>query len=184
MRLLFATGNEDKVREAREILEPKGVKVEHLEIDYPEPQVDDLETVAREGVRYVFRKTGEPVFVEDSGLFVDALNGFPGPYSAYVHGTLGNGGLLKLMEGIRDRRATFRSVVAFCDGPGVSVHVGEVEGEIAGERRGTAGFGYDPVFIPEGTGSTFAEDPEGKSAVSHRRRALDSFAEWMGPSRA
>ncbi len=181
MKLLFATGNEHKVREAREILGP-GVEVEQLKIDYPELQADDLETVAREGAQWVFDEVGKHVFVEDSGLFVDALNGFPGPYSAYVYGTLENEGILKLLEGVRERGASFRSVVAYCDGAEVSVHVGEVRGTISEERRGTEGFGYDPIFSPDGD-RTFAEAPGMKNEVSHRRRALGGFAEWRGAGR-
>lgn len=172
MRLLFATGNRYKFDEAEEILDVEGL--ERVDLDYPELQSDSLETVAREGANWAFEKLGEPVIVEDSGLFVDALDDFPGPYSSYVYRKLGNGGILRLLD--EEREAGFSSVVAYADADGVELYVGEVRGVIAEEERGRAGFGFDPIFVPEGRDRTFAEDLGYKNEVSHRRKALESLA--------
>lgn len=181
MRIYFATGNEGKFREAEEVLSRYGIEVEMVDLDYPEIQSDSLEEIAVGGVRWCVERLMEPVFVEDSGLFVDALNGFPGPYSAYVFDTIGNEGILKLMEGVEDRSARFLSVVAFCEPGGKPVtFTGEVRGRIAEEERGEEGFGFDPIFVPEGDRRTFAEmGVQEKCKISHRTRALERFAEWL-----
>lgn len=171
------TGNEGKAREAREILGD----VERRNYDYTEIQSDSLEEIAAHGARECFDALGEPCFVDDSGLFVDALDGFPGPYSSYVYGTIGNQGLLRALRGVESRGAEFRCVVAYCDGD-VQTFTGRVEGVITREERGRRGFGYDPVFLHEGR--TFAEMPaEEKNRVSHRRRAFSAFDEWLGGQR-
>jgi XTP/dITP diphosphohydrolase len=122
-----------------------------------------------------------PVFVEDAGLFVDSLQGFPGPYSRYVYDTVGVDGILKLMKKIENRSAHFQSVIAFSSPEEQPVcFVGKVEGKISLQKQGTEGFGYDPIFEPlEGDGRTFAEMTTAeKNRFSHRAEALRMFAEW------
>jgi len=111
--VLFATTNEGKLHEAREYLDGA---VEQLDYDYPERQADDLATVAAHGARAAYRHAGAPVIVDDSGLTVDALDGFPGPYSSYVDDTLGIERVWYLARREDDRAAAFRCVVAYCDG--------------------------------------------------------------------
>ncbi len=147
---------------------------------YREVQASSLEEVVREALEEI---PGDNFFIEDAGLFVDALSGFPGVYSAYVFKTLGNAGILKLLRGEENRRARFRSVVGLKLGGEVKLFTGEVLGSIAEEARGEAGFGYDPIFIPEGSTKTFAEDPELKQRVSHRRRALEKLAAYLATHR-
>ncbi|WP_136688460.1 RdgB/HAM1 family non-canonical purine NTP pyrophosphatase [Halorhabdus amylolytica] len=187
----FVTGNEGKVREARAALD---ARVEQFEYNYPEIQSDELATIAAHGAREASREVGEPIMVEDSGLFVDALDGFPGPYSAYVEGTLGIERVWRLTEPETDDTAAFRSVIAYCEGsdladaptvrdgdPPVAVFEGRVEGRIVAPR-GDGGFGYDPIF--EYDDRTFAEmEPEEKNEYSHRGRAIDAFAAWYGADR-
>ena len=180
----FATGNINKFKEARKVLDEFGISVEMLSVKSLEIQSDSLEEVARASVVDAFGRCRRPIFVEDAGLFVDGLNSFPGPYAAYVYRTLGNAGLLKLMENVEARGARFESVLAYlskeltapvCFG-------GSVAGKIApseGRKTGQAGFGFDPVFIPGGSHKTFAEmSVEEKNQVSHRAKALRKFAEW------
>jgi XTP/dITP diphosphohydrolase len=190
MPVRFVTGNEGKVREAREYLEGVGETVEQVEYDYTEVQSDSLVEVAAHGAREAQAELGGAVVVEDSGLFVDALEGFPGPYSAYVEHTVGVERTWRLVEPEDDRRARFRSVVAYCDGgrgdagqtegeaaPRVETFEGSVRGTIVAPR-GDGGFGFDPIFEHDGT--TFAEmDPAEKNAVSHRGRALATFTDWL-----
>jgi XTP/dITP diphosphohydrolase len=172
--LRFVTTNPGKVREAREYL-PR--EVEQFAYDYAEIQSDDLAAIAARGAREAAEEVGEPVFVEDSGLFVDALSGFPGPYSSFVYDTLGIARVADIARREDDRTARFRSAIAHCDGETVETFEGSVVGRIVAPR-GDGGFGYDPIF--EHDGETFAEMDTGeKNAVSHRGRALATFADWL-----
>ncbi|MCX9010001.1 MAG: XTP/dITP diphosphatase [Candidatus Methanoperedens sp.] len=177
--IVFVTGNPHKVKEAREILSPLGIAVEQNNCGYPELQEDELPPIAAFGVGWAANKLEQEVMVDDSGLFIEALNGFPGPYSAYVFDTLGNNRILKLMDGETERRAIFKCVIGYCrPGEKARVFAGEVAGEIANGSRGSAGFGYDPIF--EVNGVTFGEMGEDeKNRLSHRYRALVKFAEWL-----
>ncbi|MDG6244514.1 MAG: XTP/dITP diphosphatase [Methanolobus sp.] len=179
LEIVFVTGNEDKFREVREILATMGYEVIQNTNGYPELQEEDLEPIAAYGARWAAEKLGMTVIVDDSGLFINALNGFPGPYSAFVEKNLGNKRVLKIMEDENDRSAVFKSVIGYCE-PGAEplTFTGTVEGKIAFEERGAGGFGYDPIFDYDGM--TFGElgDVE-KNKVSHRRRALDKFLEWL-----
>ena len=189
----FVTGNEGKVREAREYLP---VPVERVECDYPEIQADSLEPIATAGAREVVAalELSEPVMVEDSGLFIREVGGFPGPYSAYVEQTIGVEGLFRLADRECDppRRATFESVIAWADPDGstggadgagscrVETFVGSVTGRIV-SPRGEGGFGYDPIF--EYNGQTLAEmSTAEKNAISHRGRALAALGDWLAGS--
>ena len=175
--LRFVTTNEGKVREAREYLGT----VEQLDYDYTEIQSDSLAKIAAHGAREAFEHAGEPVIVDDAGLFVDALGGFPGPYSAYVEDTLGIERVWQLVEREENRRASFRGVVAYADEGTVETFEGSVRGRIVAPR-GDGGFGYDPIF--EHNGQTLAEmSTEEKNAISHRGRALATFAEWYAEHR-
>jgi XTP/dITP diphosphohydrolase len=203
--LRYVTTNPGKVREAENYL---GADVEQLNYDYTEIQSDDMGEIAARGAREAYRHAGEPTLVDDAGLFVRALEGFPGPYSSYVEDTIGVERTWKLASGEEDRRASFRCVLAYCDGEGFEASPDPIdsddrvaaaaagpedegetealpvklfEGRVRGklvEPRGDGGFGFDPIFERDGT--TFAEmDAEAKNAISHRGRALAKFAEWF-----
>ncbi len=178
-KIIFVTGNEHKVEEARSILSPHGITVEQNNCGYPELQEDELEKIAAFGAEWAVNKLGTEVMVDDSGLFIQALGGFPGPYSAYVFDTLGNDRILKLMDGDTDRSAVFRCVIGYSvPGEKARVFTGEVKGEISKEGKGNTGFGYDPIFGVGGR--TFGEmGEEEKNRLSHRYRALLKFAEWL-----
>ena len=178
-KIIFVTGNPHKVREAGDILSPLGIKVEQNNCVYPELQEDNLEEIAKFGAEWAANKLNSEVMVDDSGLFIEALGGFPGPYSAYVFDKLGNERILKLMEGEENRSAVFKCVIGYCcPNEEARVFSGEVNGEIAKEIRGSAGFGYDPIF--EVNGMTFGEmEEEEKNRLSHRYRALAKFAGWL-----
>ncbi|MGC8817551.1 MAG: XTP/dITP diphosphatase [Candidatus Hadarchaeum sp.] len=182
MALTFVTSNQHKFQEVSELAVKRGIEVVHYKWRYVEIQADDLEEIARASAKEVSAQLKCPCFVEDAGLFVMALKGFPGPYSNYVFRTLGNSGILKLMSGVNNRDAEFRSAVGYCEPGGEPmVFVGRVEGEIAEQVRGQGGFGFDPIFIPrEGDGRTFAEMPVSeKNLFSHRARAVDRFLNWF-----
>ncbi|WP_323674631.1 RdgB/HAM1 family non-canonical purine NTP pyrophosphatase [Halorubellus sp. PRR65] len=185
MSIRFVTSNEGKAEEAREYLDD----VERVDYDYTEVQ-GDLATVAAAGAREAFDALGgvDPVLVDDAGLFVRALDGFPGPYSSFVEDTLGVDRVWRLCEAEDDRRGHFRTVLAYAHRPGDGddgtdgdVQVETFEGSVPGTivaPRGDGGFGYDPIFEHDGT--TMAEmSTAEKNAVSHRGRALAKFADWL-----
>jgi XTP/dITP diphosphohydrolase len=183
--VFFATGNINKYKEARSILRTYGIALGMLKLKGDEIQSDSLQEIAENSVKYAYSKSGLPIFVEDAGLFVDALSGFPGPYAAYVYKTIHNSGIVKLMEGITDRSATFRSVISFCGEENPTKpqsFIGESKGIITtAERRaeGKSGFGFDPIFQPDGSSGTFAEMTIfEKNGYSHRANAIRKFAEW------
>lgn len=180
MKVFFVTKNEGKLREAKSILSDYSIEVEMLTVEKEEIQSYDLEKIALYALRHIdFRDA--PFFVEDAGLFVEALNGFPGPYSSYIYKTIGCEGILKLLEGVDNRKAYFLSVVALrAPGLGDVVFKGKVNGIIANEMRGEKGFGFDPIFIPDGCEKTFAEmNIEEKSRYSHRGKALRKMGKWI-----
>ena len=188
--LVFITSNKHKVKEIRALAnsESKDITIAHLDYDYPEFQLDEIETVAEESVNYIRMyseiKEEKPFFIEDSGLTIPALNGFPGPFSAFVFNKIGNFGILKLMvdKDGEERRATFKTVVAFCESKEKApmLFVGTSEGRIAKAARGDGGFGYDPIFELEGANKTFAEmSREEKNVVSHRGRAFRKLLDYI-----
>ncbi|OHE56307.1 MAG: non-canonical purine NTP pyrophosphatase, RdgB/HAM1 family [Thaumarchaeota archaeon RBG_16_49_8] len=182
MVVKFATGNLHKFKEAQAILFNIGIQLEMVSAKTLEIQSDDLTEVAVASLRDARSRVRGPMIVEDAGLFVESLNGFPGPYSAYVNRTLGCDGILRLLAGSRGRSAEFRSAIAYTDDDlrlRVKTFLGVVKGRISDEMRGQRGFGFDPIFIPTGYDMTFAEmGIEEKSQLSHRARALETFASW------
>jgi len=183
MEVLFASSNEHKVSEANRIGGDYGVEFARVDCPYPELQSDSLSEIAEEGAGFVYEKIKKPVIVEDSGLFINALKGFPGAYSAPVHKKIGNQGILRLLAEEKNRTACFVSAVAYAGEDGIRVFEGTVEGEIIFMERGSGGFGYDPIFKPRGREKTFAEDPEYKDKVSHRYLAVKEFCEWITEKR-
>jgi XTP/dITP diphosphohydrolase len=179
MKLTFITGNQHKVKEAKGIFDKFGIKLEHANLGYPEVQ-GDLVDVARYGAKDAAGRFGQPVIVEDAGIFIKSLKWFPGAYSSYVQETLGNEGILKLMSDVKDRYAEFRSVIGYCTPKSEpKTFLGTVKGRIGYEERGSNGFAYDPIFYPEGYDESFGElTTEKKNEFSHRRRSLEQFAAW------
>jgi len=153
------------------------MRVIQKDLGYPEIQADTLEEVARAGVENVRQRFDQPFILEDAGLFIKTLEGFPGVYSKYVFFTIGLKGTLQLMKGIKKRTAVFRSVYAFSTPQKPPVIVtGECPGTIATKQVGTQGFGFDPIFIPKGETRTFGEmTVEEKNTFSHRAKALEKL---------
>jgi XTP/dITP diphosphohydrolase len=182
--VFFATGNINKFNEARSIVSPYGFAVALLRVKGCEIQSDNLKEIAQTSAINAYKQSKLPVFVEDAGLFIYALSGFPGPYAAYVYKTIRNRGILSLMEDVKDRRAKFQSVIAYCDETLCEPRcfMGESNGEITlteRKQQGKAAFGFDPIFQPAGSSMSFAEMTiEEKNGFSHRARAIRKFAEW------
>lgn len=177
----FATGNEHKLAEAELVLSQHKIGLKKLEeFQKLEIQHQSLEEIAKTALSLIVPKTDKLVFVEDSGLFVHDLNGFPGPYSSFVFDTLGVEGILKLMQGSKNRKADFRSSVAFGTKAKIlAIFSSVTEGTITLEAKGEKGFGFDPIFVPMWNTKTFAQmEPLEKSVYSHRSKALNKLALW------
>jgi XTP/dITP diphosphohydrolase len=178
IRLTFVSTNPGKAREVREILAPYGIRVHWRRRRLPEPQADDLSTVVRSKLAAVKDIPGN-VLVEDSGLFIDSLAGFPGVYSAHFLSAWGFGPMLELLRR-RARDAEFRAAAGLRVGSRTRIFTGTVRGTIAPRARGTAGFGYDPIFVPHGWTKTFAQvPPAAKNRLSHRSRAVRKVGEYL-----
>lgn len=187
-KLVFATNNAHKLREVAEIVGDGFEIVSLKEIgchdEIPET-ADTLEGNALQKARYIHERYGLDCFADDTGLEVDALGGAPGVYSARYagpgHDSRANmRKLLHELEGIEERKARFRTAIALILDGKERIFEGIVEGSITKEPRGEAGFGYDPLFAPEGHGETFAEmGEELKNTISHRARAVAKLADFL-----
>lgn len=191
-KIVFATNNKNKLAEIREMLAGTGFEVLSLadigcHDDIPETAAT-LEGNALQKANYVYNKYATPCFADDTGLEVDALGGTPGVYSARYAGGEGHDSeanmakLLAELGGNSDRRARFRTVIALIEGgqEEPKLFEGIVTGEITADRRGGEGFGYDPIFRPDGHAETFAEmGHEMKNKISHRARAVAKLVEYL-----
>lgn len=187
-KLVFATNNTHKLEEVREVVGDKFEILSLKEIGCHE-DIDETGTTLEENalikVRYIKEKYGYDCFGDDTGLEVDALNGAPGVYSARYaggdHDAKANmRKLLKALDGISDRKARFRSVIALIIDGKEYLFDGKIEGSIIAVEKGTAGFGYDPVFMPDGYTQTFAElGNDIKNNISHRALAVKALCEFL-----
>ncbi len=187
-KYVFATNNAHKLREIKAML-PQSIEILSLEeinchVEIPET-ADTLEGNARIKARYVYEHYGLDCFADDTGLEVEALNGAPGVHTARYagdnHDTEANiDKLLAELNGETNRKAKFRTVIALIEKGEEHLFEGVLEGEIAEKRCGDNGFGYDPVFIPQGTGKTFAElGPDTKNKISHRALAVAKLVDFI-----
>ena len=188
-KLVFATNNAHKLEEIRAIL---GDRVEILSLndinchaDIPET-ADTLQGNAALKAQYIYKNYGLDCFADDTGLEVEALNGAPGIYSARYAGGEGHdseANMKKLLSEMQDkdnRKARFRTVICLIEGGDEHFFEGIVNGSIIRERKGGAGFGYDPVFMPDGYSETFAEmGNDEKNKISHRARAVQKLCEYL-----
>jgi XTP/dITP diphosphohydrolase len=182
LNLAFLTGNTHKFQEVKTFIKSSGLDANVIQRNVPlvEIQSDSIEDVAVHKVRSVVDSIEGNYFVEDSGFFVDHLNNFPGVFSSYVKKMIGNEGILKLMNGVTSRTASFRSVIALMLEGKVFTFRGEVQGTVSLEMRGTNGFGYDPIFIANGSKQTNGEiSIEEKNSRSHRIRALQKMCDFL-----
>ena len=209
----FITSNTGKLLELQTKLIPIGYDIIQLQIEYPEMQTDTIDEVSKFGLEWIIDqhdrgnidiiiqkeiKDLDFLIVEDSGLFVHALNNFPGVYSKFVFKSIGYSGILKLLLDVNDRSAHFEScfgliklenssltkekkkVINNTQTNDITLFKGIVEGEIVNEPRGENGFGYDPIFKPIGSTKTFAEmDTELKNAYSHRGKAIQKVIAFL-----
>jgi XTP/dITP diphosphohydrolase len=178
-RITLITGNAGKAAEYAAML---GITVTPARAELTEVQALDVAQVAARKAADAFAQLREPVLVDDSGLAIHAWNGLPGALVAWFIETVGPQGILDMAAGLADRHATVTTALGYADADGTRVFQGAVTGTLATELRGTSGFGYDPIFIPDIDGSrTYAEmTTEEKNKISHRRRAVDAMRDALG----
>lgn len=175
----FVTSNRNKFQEVKAIMEAHNIEIGWYEFQYEEIQADTTEEISRDSCGKMARKLEGKFFLEDTGLYIDPLKGFPGPYSSYIQRTIGNKGILRLLHN-NGRDATFLTVLSYWNGKEIIQFSGELKGKISYTERGSNGFGYDPIFIPDGYEKSLAEMtiPE-KNSISHRSMAVQKFIEHI-----
>lgn len=173
--MIFVTGNKNKVREFEEIL---GIKIENKDIRLDEIQSVDVEDVIKHKAEQAYAILKEPLIVEDTGLYFDELNGLPGALIKFFLKKLTLQHICDLIK--ENRNATARTGIAYFDGKSIEVFIGETKGKIPEQPRGDDGFGWDPIFIPEGHDKTFGEmSSEEKHAYSMRRAAIGKLRGFL-----
>ena len=175
--IYFITGNKNKFEEAKAIL----LSIEQLDIDLPEVQETDAHEIIKAKLQGAFKYSQGEFIVEDTSLYFDCLNGLPGPLIKWFLKTIGNDGLVNLTEKLGNDKAVAKTIVGYAkDSNEVHFFEGSLRGRIV-KPRGNIGFGWDPIFLPEGSGKTFAEmSQEEKNAISMRRIALNKLKEFLG----
>jgi len=179
MQINLITSNLGKLREFKTYLEPE-IEIKHFEKAYKELRSDNPEEIAKEAAKRLADESKKTVVVEDSGLFIKALNDFPGTCSAYIHKRIGLKGILKLMEGIEDRTCFYRSAISYCE-PGNEPlsFLGEEKGTIGIEKEGSHGFGHDPIFIPENSSKTYGEIENCENIKKFRKIATQKLKKYL-----
>lgn len=182
IKVIFATGNLHKVREIHSIVKNYPITIKQINLKGYEIQAINLEDIAKNSVIWAIKQSRDATFVEDTGLYIEALKGFPGAYASYVNKTIGAKGILQLLKQVKNRRALFKSVIAFCVPYKKPICFnGVVYGKISLKERGFHGFGFDLIFEPKNCGSkTFGEMMiDEKNMYSHRAIASRKFFEWL-----
>ena len=176
--LFFVSSNNHKFTEAQRILSNLGLEISLFKTTLEEIQSNSLSEIAKRKALDAYSKVQKPVIIEDDGLFIDSLNGFPGPYSSYAYDTIGNKGIMSLLEKIESRNAKFVAIIAYCNGvDDVQLFESSIPGKISLSIE-DGGWGYDPIFIPDGESKTYANVSD-KDKFSHRSASLKKFSDWF-----
>jgi XTP/dITP diphosphohydrolase len=176
--LFFASSNEHKFQESERILSKLGIQINLFKTTLEEIQSNNLNDIAEKKAINAHDLIQKPVIIEDDGLFIDSLNGFPGPYSSYVYDTIGNKGIMNLLENSQIRDAKFVAIIAYCDDDyGVKLFESSIPGKISSIIE-KGGWGHDPIFIPDGESKTYANVSD-KDKFSHRAASLTKFSSWF-----
>ena len=179
-KITYVTGNWAKISSAKQILEPIGIEVDNVKMETTEIQADTVEEVAMHSAKEASEKLKCAVLKNDTGLYVEALGGFPGPYTHYVDERLGEDGILKLLEGIEDRRAYFIEAFAYCEyGEEPIVFKSITKGSIAKEKSGKYGWSWDFIFIPDGYDKTMGNYPDEERFLMWNTDAFYEIADFF-----
>ncbi|MBI2549552.1 non-canonical purine NTP pyrophosphatase [Candidatus Woesearchaeota archaeon] len=174
------TGNEQKIKEFEIVLSGSGIRFEVLRAEKPELRSDDPCEIVKVAAKTFAERLRKPVVVEDSGLFIDALKDFPGTCTKYIHWRIGNGGILRLMKGVKNRRCFYKSAVAYCEvGKEPACFLGIEEGKIAKKEKGKNGWGQDPIFIPKGKSRTYGELRKPGDINLFRKEAIEKLHQFL-----
>ena len=188
--IFFVSNNIHKYFEIKSILHDRTIDLDlhFYKQNIVEIQDEKIEEIAIEKAKSAYNIVKRPIIIEDDGLFINSLNGFPGQYSSYVFKSIGNRGILRLLEGSRARSAFFKSIFVYTNGIITRVFIGQINGKISATIT-DGGWGYDPIFIPlkdyndddNNNNKTFAtlSKTNKKNELSHRRIALDKFVKWF-----
>ena len=179
MELCLITHNPNKIREFRQMLEPKYL-IEVLELEYPELRSDDPCEIVELAAKQLAEKLQKNVIVEDSGFFIESVDGFPGTCTAYIHKRIGNKGFLKLMKSEKKRKVHYKSAIGFCiPGEKAVSFLGIEEGKMSMRESGKNGWGQDPIFIPKGKSKTYGQIRKQGDVNVFRRRAIERFLDYL-----
>ena len=180
MKITYVTGNWAKIASAKQFLEPLGFEIENIKMETPELQKDSIEEVAAYSAKWASEQLKTAVLKNDSGLCIDALNNFPGPYTHYVEDTLGEDGVLKLLSGNTNRKAHFVEVLAYCEyGKEPVTFTSITPGTIAYEKSGEYGWSWDYIFIPDGEDKTLGNFEDEKRFSFWNSDAYCKLAEYL-----
>lgn len=181
-KVYFVTSNQGKIESIKNILKNLNLnlEIEMLKAEYPENKTDETtQGVVLAGAKYCADKYKKAVLVTDTGIFIKALNGFPGINTKFVYVRIGNEGIIKLMEGEKDREVEWILSLGYCaPGKEPAEFTYQLKGTIAEELRGDKGFGFDPIFIPNGYEQTFGEKPGLRDEVGPFKQTLIQFVDW------
>ncbi|WP_092043996.1 non-canonical purine NTP pyrophosphatase [Methylobacterium pseudosasicola] len=180
MRVRFLSGNDHKIKEATKILGSVGVTVVPISIKLNELQTNDIDTIVSDKAAKAFHKIGHPLFVEQTGLFIERLNGFPGGLTQVFWDTIGPDRVTEIFGQGTDTGVMARTFIGYCDGRSIYKFQGEIRGNIASSPRGNRDFQWDCIFVPEGSSETFAEMGDRKNDISMRRLALTKLSVHLG----
>ncbi|MHA1964650.1 MAG: XTP/dITP diphosphatase [Candidatus Thorarchaeota archaeon] len=178
-RLVLVTQNKHKLKELTPLFKKYNIDFDTTSLEKHEIRSDNIEEIARVAAKVAYDTLQQPVVVDDTGFFVDSLNGFPGSYAGIVLNFIGFDGILRLMTDKVERASVFKTAVGYFDGENLESFVGTMSGSVARKSAGVGGFGYDPIFIPDGFAKTYAELTfDEKVSISHRSKAFEEFLIW------
>lgn len=179
-KIIFVTGNWSKILSAKQILEPLGIEVGNIKMEITEIQADTVEEVAMHSAKEASDKLKCAVLKNDTGLYVEALGGFPGPYTHYVDDKLGEDGLLKLLEGVENRKACFIEAFAYCEYKKDPIIFKSItKGTIAKKKSGKYGWSWDFIFIPEGKNKTMGNYSDEDRCLVWNTSAYHELANFL-----
>lgn len=177
--MYLVTSNKNKVKEFKLILEPE-FKVEQIKLEYPELRSDDPEEIVKMAAKQLSEILDKTIVVEDSGFFIKVLNGFPGTCTKYNFERIGNKGFLKLMKNVKDRTCYYNSAIGYCEkGKNPVSFLGIEEGTVSLKKKGSKGWGQDPIFVPKGRRKTYGELREKDSVNIFREKALLKLKDYL-----
>ncbi|WP_080684199.1 non-canonical purine NTP pyrophosphatase [Pseudomonas chlororaphis subsp. aureofaciens] len=179
MEIVFLSSNKSKIAEVQAILNKEEITVVPSSIKIEEIQSEDVKHLVRDKVLKAFSRIGRPIFVEHTGLYIEALNGLPGGLTQIFWDNLDAEGFIRLVAHAPDSKVIARTVIGYCDGLKIHFFEGDTKGTISTSSKGPTDFQWDCIFIPDGFSQTFAELGEKKNEISMRKKALEQLSNFL-----